>query len=170
MLDMLNLEERTRPEKHIKLAAIRNWLSSTSEWLLLFDNITEDDYHTVLEVLPTKSSGHVLFSSQRPGAMEKLTGSFQLCLELKVLHKEAAVQLLLDACEKERNLDNIDLAREIVSEIGLLPHAIDQSASYIRENSMNLSSFLERLRSEKDKVSFYMTTYFSASTPYIFDL
>ncbi|RWA05639.1 hypothetical protein EKO27_g9464 [Xylaria grammica] len=45
-----------------------------------------------------------------------------------------------------------ELATEIVKEVGLLPHAIEQRASYVKFNNLDLQTFLERYRQTPNQV------------------
>ncbi|GAW18755.1 hypothetical protein ANO14919_082370 [Xylariales sp. No.14919] len=45
-----------------------------------------------------------------------------------------------------------ELATEIVKEVGLLPHAIEQRASYVKFNNLDLRTFLDRYRRTQNQV------------------
>ena len=153
VLDLLGLPERAQSERHVKEEAFKFWLANAENWLLMFDKVTEDDYAMILNILPSSHNGCILFTSQRPGAVIALTGTLgNNCLELKVPDEDDAVVLFLALSEVEETSESRRLAVEIVNEIGQLPHAIEQSASYRLEMGMDLTEHLARLRSDKDCV------------------
>ena len=152
ILDMLDLPEKNKPESHLKVTSVRNHLSETGNWLLMIDNIAEEEHQIVMDLLPPKAHGHVIMTSQRAKAMEKITGSRHLCYELKEPELDDAVELFHRSSELKRDDERGKLARQIVKEVGLLPHAIDQSASYIKENNVNLQEYLDRYHKQPDQV------------------
>ena len=149
ILDLLGLPERAQSERHVKEQAIK-----TNRWLLMFDNVTEDDYAMISNLLPDSSNGCTIFTSQRPGAVNALTGNLNLynCVELKVPNENDATALFLTLSRVEETSESRTLALNIVNEFGQLPHAIDQSASYIFETNVDLAEYLAHLRSDKDRV------------------
>lgn len=152
MLEILDLPEKDKNENHIKLAAISQWLSTNSDWLLLIDNIGDEDYQTVFELLPTKVSGHIILTSQRKTAMEKLTGSSRFCLELQEPKEQDAVEILFRVSGTEVTSDSEEGAKRIVKEVGRLPHAIDQSGSYIRALHLDFQQYLDRYTRDAEDV------------------
>lgn len=152
ILDMLDLPEKNKPESHLKVTSVRNHLSETENWLLMIDNIAEEEHQTVMNLLPPKAHGHVIMTSQRAKAMEKITGSRYLCYELKEPELDDAVELFHRSSELRRDDERGKLAKQIVKEVGLLPHAIDQSASYIKENNVSLQEYLDRYHKQPDQV------------------
>jgi len=154
MLECLNLPEQIRSERHLRMGAIRNWLANTPDWLLLIDNVEADVGDTILEVLPLVPKGHVILTSQRQGAMERIAARPQSCLELTEPSADDALALFMEAGSITRSTENDQLAQKIVQKSGRLPHAIDQSASYVKARGIGLEVYLQRMEEEPQKASY----------------
>lgn len=152
LLDVLALPERDEPGHTVKFAAFRDWLATREQWLLLIDNVGEEEGDMILDMLPSLPNGHVILTSQRHGVMEKITGRLQLCLEIREPSMADSVEMFLESCEIVRSLDNIDLAQTIVKDVGYLPHAVRQCASYIRENGIDLHEYIFRYQKAPEQV------------------
>jgi len=161
ILDILDLPERLRSESHVQDKAIRAWLERTKDWLLMFDNVTKDDYKAVLELLPQVSrSGDILFTSQRPGAMDKLTGNLKTrCLKLEELCSDDAVNLFHLTGNIERTEATERDAREIVKCNGFLPQAISQAASYVKNTDISLPDYLKQFKDNASRLLAYENTW-----------
>ncbi|KAI1145269.1 hypothetical protein F4825DRAFT_467478 [Nemania diffusa] len=120
-------------------------LSKMSNWLLLVDNIGQDEVDTIRHLLPANSSGHVIISSQRRSVVEDLTDSVDNLIELVELNLNESIETFT-ASRYEPLQNNNELAAEIVKEVGLLPHAIEQVASYIKFNHLDMRTFLQTYR------------------------
>lgn len=157
VLDILGLPERSRPEAHVKLNALQNWLHRSREWLLIFDNVVGEEHYAIKDIIPSTNNGAVLFTSQRPGAMKVLVSRFELCLELPLFSEELALDLFLSKSECLRGVTDVDqeilrnVAKEITKELGLLPFAIDAAAAYIMATRLDLMFFLDNLKSHTGK-------------------
>ena len=157
MLDILGVPERTRPEHHVKLNAFQTWLKRSQRWLVMFDNVTEEEYYMIKEIIPSTANGDMLFTSQLPGAMEALVGGLESCLELNLLSEDVAVDFILSrstgypAKAKSHDPAVRRCAEEIVQVLGSLPLALDTAASHVRETRLDLFTFLQNLRSESGK-------------------
>lgn len=154
VLDRLELPEREKPGRHLKISAIHKWLKETDNWLLLFDNVGSEEGHIIRDLLPSEPRGHVLLTSQWERAVRLITGSPQLCHELKEPEEEDAIDMFFEVSEIEKRSEYQKLVKEIVEEVGLLPHAIDQAASYIKVNCLELDQYLSRYREAPHQVRF----------------
>lgn len=160
VLDLLDLPERSKSEANLKIAAFRLWLTSEHQWLLMLDNFVGEEYDIVLDLLPLKPNGHVIISSQKIVTIEKLVGGLHSCLELKTPPVNEAVDLFFEISELRATSDNQLLARDIVKEVGMLPHAVDQSASYVKVNNVDLRSYLDQYRSRPNSVRCHFYQFF----------
>src|SRR5438876_510630 len=59
---LLHLSERYGANPSIVVAAVKEWLTSHTNWLLILDNV--DDLKLVHEFLPTEINGHVLLTTR----------------------------------------------------------------------------------------------------------
>ncbi|KAI0977175.1 hypothetical protein F4678DRAFT_412097 [Xylaria arbuscula] len=127
-------------------------LSNIKHWLLLIDNVGREEVDTIRRLMPIDASGHIIVSSQLRLVTERLAISADDTLELKELGLNEATEMFITAARCERSETNLQLAAEIVREIGLLPHAIDQVAAYVKFNNLELETFLVRYRRMPNQV------------------
>lgn len=134
--------------------AIRSWLETTADWLLVFDNVTEEGYRAILELLPQGApQGDILFTSQRPGAMDRLTGNLKTrCLRLEELTSDDSVDLFHLVANISRTANSERDAKEIVKSNGFLPQAVHQAASYIKNTGISLPDYMSQFKRNTDKV------------------
>ncbi|KAK5633886.1 hypothetical protein RRF57_009600 [Xylaria bambusicola] len=127
-------------------------ISKLQNWLLLIDNVGREEVNIIRSFLPVDTSGHLIISSQLRLVTENLAVSTKNTLELKELGLNEAVEIFMTTTGCQDSAANIETAASIVRELGLLPHAIDQVASYINFNNLNLETFLTRYRRIPDQV------------------
>jgi hypothetical protein len=171
IVSLLDLPERSRTEPGVKIAAARAWLeNSRSEdgkgWLLIVDNINPDipnDDNTisndkvdlVRDFLPregTKPQGSIILTTRKPRAAERVVGGdLSLCVGVGKMDEKDAVDLLNRVSGKSNDDHN---AWCIAKELGFLPLAINQAATYIKVEDIEYASFMEDFRKEKNEVSF----------------
>ena len=136
-----------------RLELVTNWLCSPSheDWLLVLDNY--DDVRVDLrEFLPAGMLGAVLITSRDRKAIGSVATSG---LALSAMDAVDAGRLFLDiqgsSTEILRNKatahPEADILEDILKELQYFPLAIDQAASFIRENSpMTFQEYLEYLK------------------------
>ncbi|KAK0624534.1 hypothetical protein B0T17DRAFT_557399 [Bombardia bombarda] len=126
------------------IQGLHNWLCQTSGWLLLIDNVAYETVDLILQVLPSNAGGHTIVTSQLRGAVEKITGLSKACLALPELELDDAVDMFVAASD----IDSKAMSREekvlVVKAMGLMPHTIEQAASYLRVNHLDPGVFLAR--------------------------
>ncbi|KAH0565545.1 hypothetical protein GP486_001058 [Trichoglossum hirsutum] len=173
IVSLLNLPERSRTDSRIKVAAARAWLeNSTSDdgrnWLLIVDNINPDAVRddngnsddmnaTVIDLvrdfLPregTRPQGSIMLTTRKPRAAEIVVGDdANLCIGVGKMDEEEAVNLLRRVSGKS---EDADCVHRIAKELGYLPLAINQAATYIKVEEVELEQFLENFRREKDEM------------------
>ena len=122
----------------------------------MFDNVTEEGYKAVMTLLPQGiSRGDILFTSQRPGAMDKLTGNLKTrCLRLEGLSSKDCVDLFHMAASVVRTADTVNDAGDIVKSNGYLPQAVQQAASYIKNTDISLPDYKRQFESNAYKVRY----------------
>jgi tetratricopeptide (TPR) repeat protein len=129
---------------------VLRWLNEEENWLLVFDNL--DDVAVVDGYLPDISRGHTLITT-RNQHYDQIPAEG---MEVGILESEDAVNLLLIRCKVA--VDGADgpdeqgvmeVASEIVKELGFLPLAVEQAAGYIREASKDIFKFLPSYRQNR---------------------
>ena len=61
---LLNLPEKDAKDQTITRAAVKHWLASHENWLLILDNV--DDFKLMKVFLPPDNKGHILLTTQDP--------------------------------------------------------------------------------------------------------
>ena len=123
--------------------AVLQWLRKQNKWLLVLDNL--DDISAVMGNLPElPCEGHVLITTRDQSSIRPLAEPF----EIDVLDRSEATDLLLlradlvvgDTIPGSGNI-KVE-ASKIAIELGFLPLAIEQAASFIREKLKDIFLFI----------------------------
>jgi transcriptional regulator with XRE-family HTH domain/tetratricopeptide (TPR) repeat protein len=150
---LLHLPEKNAQDQITIVGSVKNWLSTHNKWLLIFDNA--DNAKMISEFLPPAGNGHVLLTTQAlaqgPSAqsievsyMGLTDGTLFLLRRAKALPPETPLD---QTSATERTA-----AEEIVQILGGLPLALDQAAAYIEETGCGISDYLDRFRTQHDKL------------------
>src|SRR6266487_1387235 len=142
---LLLLPERDRQDQNVIIAAVKRWLSTHKEWLLILDNI--EDLSLVGKFVPAVRQGAVLLTTQR-----QVTGSIAQTIEVEMMSEEEGSLFLLKrahylALGSQLNDDSLDkgtiaTAKDISQELGGLPLALDQAGAFILETGCSLIDYL----------------------------
>ncbi len=159
MLQEMNSAPDTNSDDLAMIQLFFRTVSKIQNWLLLIDNVGREEVDTIRRLLPVDASGHVIVSSQLRLVTEKLALPANNTLELKELGLDETVEIFMITTGCEESEANIRSAVGIVRELGFLPHAIDQVASYIKFNNLDLDTFLARYNRMPNQVrSFVLLT------------
>ncbi len=141
---LLHLPEQNARETELIIQAVKHWLAVNTSWLLIFDNA--DDLLVVDDVLPTKNSGHILFTT-RATAMGDLAKRVEIdemdIEEGALLLLRRAKILALDAPLESAPKADLVTVKAIVKAMDGLPLALDQAGAYIEETGCSLSDYLQ---------------------------
>ena len=129
-------ENENKPEQ--AKAFVKRWFTTHSKWLVIFDNVSEED---ISGYLP-QGVGHVLLTTRN-------TDIGIACKRepLDIFKEDEAVDFL---CNDERIRDRADQekAGQIAERLGRLPLALAQAVAYMYKSGENFSSYLEWLDDE----------------------
>jgi tetratricopeptide (TPR) repeat protein len=142
---LLDLPQKNEQDQNLVVNAVKHWLQSNNDWLLIFDNV--EDWKIVNEYIPSTEKGHILLTTRdsitEPTAqniemakMETVEGTLFLLYRAKTI--------TLDDSLNKADQKDIDIAKKIVQMMDGLPLAIDQAGAYILETKCGLSSYLDR--------------------------
>jgi tetratricopeptide (TPR) repeat protein len=123
-----------------------DWLQHQRNWLLVIDNL--DDVSVIKGFLPSADgNGHTLITTRNPNTK----GIPAKGLEVEVLKADDAVQLFIALSDIPEAESAVDIAEveKIVKELGYLPLAIEQSASFIRETDTKIDDYLRLYQSSR---------------------
>jgi tetratricopeptide (TPR) repeat protein/DNA-binding XRE family transcriptional regulator len=150
---ILDLLEKSEHDQELVISAVKRWLSSNTNWLLIIDNV--DDPQIIVEFLPTLSTGKVLITTRLQALgpvargievekMEMDEGKLFLLRRIGTLNQS---QLLEEASEEAQSQ-----AADIVTELDALPLALDQAGAYIEETQCGLSAYLTLYRARRKEL------------------
>ena len=143
----LNLPQRQAQEQDILVEAVKDWLQTHRNWLLILDNADEPDL--LPPFLPPTPGGHILITT-RAADLQNLA----LRLEVEELTNEQGATLLLrraglltpDASLASVPAELQKQALLLSQELGGLPLALDQAGAYLAATipaSRNIASSIE---------------------------
>jgi hypothetical protein len=129
---LLQLPQKDAQEQEVIVQAVKSWLSSKPDWLLILDNA--DELSLLQMFLPTRCAGHLLLTTRA-----QATATVAQRLEIKTMDEEGGALLLLrragliapTASLEAASPDDLALAKGITEELGGLPLALDQAGAYI---------------------------------------
>jgi tetratricopeptide (TPR) repeat protein len=148
IVSLLELPEADAQDQMLAVEAVKRWLSSHEDWLLILDNA--DNLGMARAFLPSGKKGHVLLTTRA-----QATGAVARRVEIQEMGTEEGALFLLRRAKyiakdpplkASAELDQVR-AKEIVTQLDGLPLALDQAGAYIEETGCGLSGYLELYRS-----------------------
>ena len=147
---LLRLPEREAKEQDITVQAVKTWLQTHRDWLLILDNA--DELALLADFLPPSLQGHLLLTTRAAA-----TGRLAHRLEIETLLPEYGALFLLrragliepSASLEQASLEERKLALKISQELGGLPLALDQAGAYLEETGTDLSSYWQIYRQHR---------------------
>ncbi len=148
--DLLNLPEKREQDQGWVVQAVKLWLQTHTNWLLILDNM--EDLTLVEDVLPTQNEGHLVLTTR-----SQVTGSFAQRIDLEQMEPEKGALFLLrrakligpeDCLEEASDSLRVE-AREVSQLLDGLPLALDQAGAYIEEVGCSLSDYLDRYQTQR---------------------
>jgi tetratricopeptide (TPR) repeat protein len=136
---LLMLQGSNAQDQTLAVKAVKNWLISHQDWLLILDNA--DELSMVRAFLPSGKKGHVLLTTQA-----QAVGAIARRVEIQEMGIEEGALLLLrraGALDRATEADRAS-GRAIHLQLGGLPLALDQAGAYIEETGCGLSGYLDR--------------------------
>ena len=133
--------ETLQPERQI--AAVRTWLNTHPNWLLIFDNADQPDWLT--EWMPTNPHGKVLVTS-RASVFDQL--GIQRPIALDVLSEAEALTLLFEHTGIARTASAEAEAIALNQALDGLPLALEQARAYIARQKIGFGSYLRTYQNQ----------------------
>jgi tetratricopeptide (TPR) repeat protein/transcriptional regulator with XRE-family HTH domain len=154
--EVLQLPEREDKDQQRVIAAAQRWLSTHSQWLLIWDNVENLDL--IASFLPSVRQGAILITTrcQVLGTfaggidlfpMEQEEGMLFLLRRAKVLELEASREYVQRLAVQMPH--QYTTAAELVTAMGGLPLALDQAGAYIEETQCDLLTYLDLFRTQR---------------------
>lgn len=118
-----------------RISMLWDKLAIRNDWLLIYDNAVSPA--EIENLLPAQGDGHVLITSRSPawhGVAE--------VLPVDLLAEASAIDLLL----RRTNSSDEEDAAVLATELGRLPLALEQAASYVADQGISLADYLDLYR------------------------
>ena len=125
---------------------LKSWQNSHRSWLLVFDNAYDSEIIT--PYISSMAQGHVLVTSRNHN-LHKM-GSFN-SLFIEAFSKDDAIAFMHERLSKKQIGEKHTL-EELIEQLGRLPLALAQAASYIVTTNINCKSYLLLLNEHGLKV------------------
>jgi tetratricopeptide (TPR) repeat protein len=123
--------------------AVLAWLKQQNSWLVIIDNL--DRIELIDGLLPDLAPGkHTLITTRN----QDVRGIPARGLEVPLPDSNEAIEMLYTLSEMESDYQTEE-AEKLVQELGQLPLAIEQAASYVREISTSFAAFLDNYRTRR---------------------
>lgn len=141
------LDLRISKKQDQVMYAVRHWLETHSDWLLVLDNV--ENLRTLDGILPRGKEGyqgHILLTTRR-----QALGSRAKKIPLETMRADDGATLILRRAKKlpedaalatATEIDQVK-AKDISTEMGGLPLALDQAGAYIEETMCSVGEYLE---------------------------
>jgi hypothetical protein len=158
ILDLIGHPDRYLQDQTAKLIAARLWLEryEGGDWLLIFDNVKRETLGFLRDHLPlTSERGNILFSTRTADVAESLAnaaGEQQRILGLEAMELQDTANLLFADAGVEVGMAAPYLfsqAEDLVKRVGLLPLAVVQVASFMKQTHTTLDDMLELYKRER---------------------
>jgi tetratricopeptide (TPR) repeat protein len=139
---LLRLPEREAREQELTVQAVKTWLQTHRDWLLILDNA--DELALLPDFLPLILGGHLLLTTRAAA-----TGQLAQRLEIATLLPEQGAVFLLrragllapEAELAQASTGQRELALRLSQELGGLPLALDQAGAYMEETGTDLVGY-----------------------------
>ncbi len=147
--EVLDLPEKETREDATKIEAVLRWLEAHPTWLLILDNVDDENaVSAVTKLMPRLKGGHVIVTARAanfPASMRKL--------ELDVLAEDAATRFLLERTADDRETATNDeaQARALARELGGLALGLEQAGAYIAAERIGFARYLKIWNESRDK-------------------
>ena len=129
--------------------SVLQWMSVIQEeWLIMFDNADEPPVHVVTKFIPPGNRGNILITSRNRSMGRAI--SFKNVIEINEMEEVDAITLLLKASYLDASAEHIEAAKNIVTELGCLPLAVDQAGAYIEAGRCTIDKYLQQFSSNHE--------------------
>lgn len=153
LAETLELEEQFEPGQDQRIEAVRRWLKLHTDWLLIMDNA--DDLSHARSLLPSKHSGHVIFTTR--SQITGTTAKRGRHIEVSELEPAEGLRFLLlrsHMVEDETKLDTIatelrEAALQLVELLGGHPLALDQAGAYIEGTGVSFTDYINLYQTQR---------------------
>ena len=157
--ELLQLPERQEADQQRIVAAVQRWLSTHSQWLLIWDNV--EDLELLHHLLPPARQGAALVTTRHQALgtlargmdlapMGREEGMLFVLRRAKVLGPEATSAWMHQFAMSMPT--EYAAAEKLVAAMGGLPLALDQAGAYIEETGCSVSAYLQHYEQQRARL------------------
>ncbi|MBV9706107.1 MAG: tetratricopeptide repeat protein [Chloroflexi bacterium] len=149
---VLELPERDAPDYTVLISAVKHWLETHEDWLLILDDAQEPE--RVCDFLPLVSKGSILITTTSDTLLTLAQGiavSEMGIEEGALLLLRRASLLALDATLNSLSATLIKEAQELVYLLSGHPLALDMAGAYITETECSLAEYCKHYHVQEKK-------------------
>ena len=133
---------------------LQRMLGIQEEWLIVFDN-ADVPPDVVEKFIPPGNRGNILITSQSQ-SMGRVLSSANI-IEISEMEETDAITLLLRASCLYASAEHREVAKNIVTELGCIPLAVDQAGAYIEAGRCSIDKYLQQLSLHHQALMFNAT-------------
>jgi tetratricopeptide (TPR) repeat protein len=142
LFDILPLggKDEVERDQSQRVAAVMKWLASHEGWLLIVDNVDDENAAAALNgYMGHLGKGHVLITSCLQNWADNIEP-----LPITYLSRDASIELLLQLTDKKRRRtdDEAEQVRLLAEKMDGLPLALHQAAGYINEQRLTFRDYI----------------------------
>ncbi len=157
--ELLQLPERQEADQQLGVAAVLRWLSTHSQWLLIWDNV--EDLELLQRLLPPTRQGATLITTRH-----QALGTLARGMDLAPMGREEGMLFVLrrakvlepEATSERMHQLTVSMpaeyaaAEKLVAAMEGMPLALDQAGAYIEETGCSVSAYLERYEQQRARL------------------
>ena len=121
---------RNSVDQKQRIQAVKAWLDNHKDWLLIFDNVEEEE--TIQKYLPPLHKGHIIVTTRRE------TWQGGVSIPVDIMDEKTA----LDFLHKKTGTAPDNKAKELVQELGYLPLALEQAGAFMKVRRVGYGEYL----------------------------
>ncbi|HDR8183705.1 TPA: tetratricopeptide repeat protein [Bacillus thuringiensis] len=141
LASILKLPIKDKQNNSITLEIIKQWMQTNSNWLIVFDNLTDEEI--LKSFLPNDFEGKVIVTTRKSNI-----SSLNYPINLDKFTRDESIQFILDRLHKLNNFAGD--AKILAETLDDLPLALEQACAYIIETGISIENYLKRFKKFKD--------------------
>lgn len=143
----LRLPGRNESDQRVSIEIVKQWLSRSGRWLLIFDSVREP--RDVAPYLTPAGTGHVLVTSRHAAWRGVATP-----LPMRGLKRDDAIAFLLSrtgSADTDPTAQD-EPAAQLAEALGDLPLALAQAGAYIEESGTTIAAYLDLFQRRQEEL------------------
>ena len=142
---LLDLPQKGAQDSNDTIQAVKRWLESHSNWLLIFDNA--DNPELLKPFCSAQAQGHILLTS-RAQTFDML--GIAQPVSLQKMPADEAIAFLFKRSNRDTNAPTEQAAvAALAEELGFLPLALEQAGAFILRRKLRFSTYLNQYRKRR---------------------